>query len=223
MRLNFDRFFVKICGVTSEEDALMCIGFGASAIGFVFAPSVRQVAPSLVHDIVRRLPRDVLTVGVFKNESGPRVAEIANSIGLGAVQLHGSESLATVKYVADRVRTVIRALPYSSPLLQPVDAAGLDYLLLDGATPGSGETHDWSIFAEQEFTTPVIAAGGLTPGNVFSTVFNHPVMGVDVSSGVELAPGVKDPVRVFEFISYARSADEARREGTSLPFDWSDQ
>ncbi len=222
MRLTLERFFVKICGVTSEEDALMSVGFGASAIGFVFAPSPRQVSPADVHDIVRRLPAETITVGVFRNELPERVAEIANQIGLHAVQLQGNETLEQVRFVAERVRTVIRALPVSSDRLEAIDHADLDYLHLDGDAPGSGRTHSWSVFDRHVFRTPVIAAGGLNPENVIEVVRDLPVFGVDVSSGVESAPGVKDPAKVADFITNARWAYEQRDSAIDdVPFDWS--
>ncbi len=222
MRLELDRFFVKIDGVTTEEDALMSVGFGASAIGFIFAPSVRQMSPAAVGDIVRRLPSETMTVGVFRNEQPERVAEIANSIGLSAVQLHGNETLEAVRYVAERVRTVIRAVPASSDRLGVIDDANVDYLLLDGDRPGSGEFHDWSVFEQRRFRTPIIAAGGLNPDNVVAIVRDLPVWGVDVSSGVESAPGVKDPGLVADFVNNARWAYEQRdAQIDEQPFDWS--
>jgi len=222
VRLTLDRFFVKICGITTEEDALMSVGFGASAVGFIFAPSPRQVSPADVHDIVRRLPSDVITVGVFRNEQPERVAEIANHIGLSAVQLHGNETLEQVRFVAERVRTVIRALPASSERLDTIDHADLDYLLLDGDNPGSGLEHSWRVFDHRVFRTPVIAAGGLNVHNVAELVRTRPVAGVDVSSGVEMAPGVKDPGLVADFITNARWGYEQRDgEIDDRPFDWS--
>lgn len=224
MKFSVERFFVKICGVTSEEDALMSIGFGANAVGFIFAPSVRQVTPTQVHDILRRLPPEIISVGVFRNESPQRVVEIANTIGLDAVQLHGSESEETAQYVAQRVRTVIRALPASSDRIRQFDLEGHDYLLLDGDTPGSGMAHGWDVFDRHVFRTPVIASGGLTPSNVGPVVANYPVWGVDVSSGVESAPGIKDPGLVADFVSNARWAAETRPEDfDDRPFDWSEQ
>ncbi len=175
-----------------------------------------------VGDIVRRLPAEVVTVGVFRNEQPERVVEIANSIGLAAVQLHGNETLAQVAYVAERVRTVIRAVPAESLHVQTLDEAGLDYLHLDGANPGSGEVHGWGVLAQRPLRTPVIAAGGLTPESVAGVVLNLPVWGVDVSTGVESSPGVKDPVRVSQFITRAREAFN-QRDGDvdERPFDWS--
>lgn len=222
MRIDVERFFVKIDGITSEQDALMCVGFGASAVGFVFAPSVRQMSPAAVGDIVRRLPAEVMTVGVFRNELPERVVEIANSLGLSAVQLHGSETLEGVRFVAERVRTVIRGMSVNADRLDVVDAAGLDYLLLDGDQPGSGRRHSWEPLRGRSFMTPIIAAGGLDPESVVPVVRDFPVWGVDVATGVESAPGVKDPALVADFVNNARWAYEQRDEGVDeRPFDWS--
>jgi phosphoribosylanthranilate isomerase len=222
VRVDVDRFFVKIDGITSEQDALMSIAFGASAVGFVFAPSVRQMTPAAVGDIVRRLPPESLTVGVFRNEQPERVVEIANSIGLSAVQLHGNESLMATAFVAERVRTVIRGISVHSDHLARLDAAQLDYLLLDGDEPGSGQSHEWGVLRQHSFVTPVIGAGGLDPESVVTLVRDFPVWGVDVSSGVESAPGIKDPALVADFVNNARWAFDQRDEGLDdRPFDWS--
>jgi phosphoribosylanthranilate isomerase len=222
VRIEVDRFFVKICGITSEQDALMSIGFGASAVGFIFAPSPRQMSPVAVGDIVRRLPAETITVGVFRNEQPERVVDIANSLGLSAVQLHGNETLESVRYVADRVQTVIRGTSVHSERLEILDDANLDYLLLDGPEPGSGQRHDWSILRDHIFSTPIIAAGGLDPDLVVPIVRDYPVWGVDVATGVESSLGVKDPVLVADFVNNARWAYEQRDEGVDeRPFDWS--
>lgn len=224
MKLVLSSLFVKICGITSEEDALMSIACGASAVGFVFAPSSRQVSPQQVHDIVRRLPSEALTVGVFRDEMPERVVEIVNQLGLSAAQLHGSESRRDVTYIAERVQCVIRALPATSPYLDAADGSSADYLLLDGNSPGSGDLHDLSVLSARTFTKDVIVAGGLTPSNVGSIVTHYPVWGVDVSSGVEMAPGIKDPGKVLEFVNEARHAFDIRSvPNNNPPFDWENQ
>jgi len=103
--------FVKICGITSEADALLAVGLGASAVGFIFAPSPRQMAASAVADIVKRVPHETVTVGVFRDESPRRVVEIASRIGLRAVQLHGHESAEETRWVAERVPWTIKVFP----------------------------------------------------------------------------------------------------------------
>src|SRR5262245_6889107 len=107
--------FVKICGVTSEEDALLAVAMGADAVGFIFAPSTRQVAAGHVRDIVRRLPPDVLTVGVFRDESAKRVVEICNTVGLRAAQLSGHETVEQTKTVRSNVPFVIKAFAAGDP------------------------------------------------------------------------------------------------------------
>ena len=111
--------FIKICGITNEEDALLAVAVGADAIGFVFAPSPRQIAITRVSEIVRRLPPDILTVGVFRNELPDRVISVINNTGLMAAQLHGFESATQVQKVKSEVRTVFKAvtacLLYTSP------------------------------------------------------------------------------------------------------------
>src|SRR3978361_474490 len=104
------RMFVKICGITTEDDALFAIAMGADAVGFVFAPSPRQIAAQQVYDITRRLPPEILTVGVFRDEHPARVIDTVNRAGLKAAQLHGHESPEDVAAVAAQVRYVIKAV-----------------------------------------------------------------------------------------------------------------
>ena len=106
--------FVKICGITNEDDALLSIAMGADAVGFIFAPSTRQVAPQQVYDITRRLPPEILTVGVFRDEHPSRILDIVNRSGVRAVQLSGHESPAVVADVATQVKWVIKAFSAGS-------------------------------------------------------------------------------------------------------------
>jgi phosphoribosylanthranilate isomerase len=210
---------VKICGVTSEADALLAIGLGADAVGFVFAPSPRQVTPSAVADIVKRLPHDVLSVGVFRDESGPRVVEIANTIGLGAVQLHGHESAERTRWVAERVPRVIKAFVAGDGAIAGFDDYGADYLLVDGPSPGSGDVFDWRLAEGVVDPRRLIVSGGLRPDNVAQAVARLRPFGVDVASGVEQAPGRKDPNLVRAFVANARRADEEAAGGDAGPVD----
>jgi len=138
--LDGPELFVKICGVTSEADALLAVGMGASAVGFIFAPSPRQMAPAAVADIVKRLPYETVTVGVFRDESPRRVVEIAGQIGLRAVQLHGFESAEDTRWVADRVNWTIKAFPAGHRNIERFAEYGAQTLLVDGANPGSGSS-----------------------------------------------------------------------------------
>ena len=218
--------FVKICGITSEEDALLATAMGADAVGFVFAPSSRQIQPVQAYDIVRRLPPDVLTVGVFRDHAPQRVVDICQQVGLRAAQLHGHESVDDVRYVRERVALVIKAFPAGSPALADVARYTVDAVLVDSATPGSGQVFDWRLAEGAPLGRRVILAGGLDPENVGAAIARVRPWGVDVSSGVEASPGRKDARKVRAFIEAARAAapavdgelDAPRDE--LVPYDW---
>ena len=216
--------FVKICGITSEEDALLAVAMGADAVGFVFAPSTRQVAAQQVYDITRRLPPEILTVGVFRDEHPDRVIDTMNRAGLKAAQLHGFESPAVVAEVAASIRWVIKAVAAGTPDAANARAFGTDMVLVDAATPGSGKLFDWALLDDLPVGPRYILAGGLTPENVAEAVSRGNPWGVDVSSGVERAPGRKDPLKVKAFIERARAAAPEPHLGPDeLPYDWADE
>ena len=213
--------FVKICGITSEEDALLAVAMGADAVGFVFAPSTRQIAPVRAGDIVKRLPPEIVTVGVFRDEAPARVVEIVHQAGLRGAQLHGAETAEQSQWVRARVPFVIRAFPAGHPGLDHADDYGADALLIDSDIPGSGEVFDWSLAEGAPSNRRVILAGGLTPENVAEAVTRVRPWGVDVSTGVEDEPGRKDARKVRSFIANARAAEPAGYEGgAERPFDW---
>jgi phosphoribosylanthranilate isomerase len=214
--------FVKICGITSEEDALLAVAMDADAVGFVFAPSTRQVAPGFVRDIVRRLPPEVLTVGVFRDEAPQRVVDICNGAGLRAAQLHGRETADQTKWVRERLRIVIKAFAAGDPALDRADTFGADAIMVDSHAPGSGEVFDWSLAEGAPIGRRVILAGGLTPDNVAEAIEKVRPWGVDVSTGVESAPGRKDARLVREFVRIAREAEPRGYRGDEemRPFDW---
>ena len=219
--------FVKICGTTSESDALFATAMGADAIGFVFAPSPRQVQPPLVRDIVRRLPAEVLTVGVFRDESAQRVVEIANTCGLSAVQLHGHEAPAECAWVRERVPFVIKAFGATDHLLERIhEYEGVDALLMDSGRPGSGEVFDWSLVESLPLNRRVILAGGLSPDNVAEAIAQVQPWGVDVASGVEGSMGHKDARLVHRFVARAKAAGQGFErpyfdgDEELMPFDY---
>ncbi len=216
--------FVKICGITSEEDALLAVAMGADAVGFVLAPSPRQVRPSLVADIVKRLPPEILTVGVFRDESADRVAETVNRTGLVGAQLHGSESPAVVKQVASSVRFVIKAFAAGSPAVREAAAFGADCILIDAPSPGSGQLFDWSLAGEVPGGVRLMLAGGLTPENVADAVGAVQPWAVDVASGVEGSPGRKDPVKLRAVVANAKAVlldrDVRAAPTGDEPYDW---
>jgi phosphoribosylanthranilate isomerase len=223
--------FVKICGVTSEEDALLSVAMGADAVGFNFVPgSVRQITPTHARDIVRRLPGGVLTVGVFRNEWRERVVEMVDQAGLKAAQLHGNESTEDSRWISERVPTVIKAFTAGDLSLDRATSYGAAAVLVDAPEPGSGKVFDWSLLDGTERGLPLILAGGLNPDNVGRAVRAVRPWGVDVATGVESSPGRKDPTMVREFVHNSRAAGEeieppevTFEPDTLRPYDWRDE
>jgi phosphoribosylanthranilate isomerase len=217
--------FVKICGITTEEDALLSVAMGADAVGFVFAPSTRQIAVDHARDISRRLPPEVLTVGVFRDEATQRVVDLCHRAGLRAAQLHGQESPEVTAFVRVHVGLVIKAFPAGSAQLDRVAEWRADAVIVDSPSPGSGEVFDWSLAEGAPVGRRFILAGGLTPANVADAIERVHPWGVDVSTGVESSPGHKDPVKVRDFIRAARAAAPPRYEGDGdhVPYDWEDE
>ncbi len=222
---------IKICGTTSEDDALLAVAMGANALGFVFAPSPRQISAQRVADIVKRLPReDLLTVGVFRDDAPRRVVEVVYAAGLQAAQLHGRESPDEVQWVRQRVPMVIKAFPAGDPRVARADSYGADAILLDAPNPGSGQVFDWALAGDLPEGQRLLIAGGLNANNVAAAVARVKPWGVDVTSGVEASPGLKDPMKVKAFVEAARRA-EAQMEAAGAkvagsepigPYDWAD-
>ena len=223
--------FVKICGVTTEEDALLAVGMGADALGFNFVPgSSRQIRTAAARDIVRRLPGGVMTVGVFRDELKERVVEVIHEVGLQAAQLHGREPAGDSSWVAQRVPYLIKAFTAGDAAIDRLKEYSVTAVLVDAPEPGSGDVFDWSMLDGRERGRPLILAGGLTPENVAQAVRVVRPWGVDVASGVESSAGTKDPMKVREFVRNARTA-EAAMEPTGeefdpdapRPYDWRDE
>ena len=215
--------FVKICGITNEDDALLAVAMGADAVGFIFAPSSRQVAASQVYDITRRLPPEILTVGVFRDEHPSRVLDTVNRAGLKAAQLHGHESPAMVAEVSAGLRRVIKAVVAGSDDARDAHLFGTDLVLVDAPAPGGGKVFDWSLVGDVAAGPNIILAGGLTPDNVADAIRLAQPWGVDVSSGVERTPGKKDALKVKAFIERARAAAPLPHLGPDeMPYDWAD-
>jgi phosphoribosylanthranilate isomerase len=197
---------------------------GADAVGFVFAPSPRQIAVQQAYDIARRLPPEILTVGVFRDEVPSRVVDTVNRAGLKAAQLHGHEYPALVAEVADSIRWVIKAVVAGTDDARRTSEFGTDLILVDAPAPGLGKLFDWSLLGEiAAGPARLILAGGLDPDNVASAITKVLPWGVDVSTGVEKSPGRKDPMKVKAFIERARAAAPAQHLGPdSMPYDWAD-
>ncbi len=205
--------FIKICGITNEQDALLAVALGADALGFVFAPSPRQVAPSKVREIVRRIPPEIVTVGVFRDELPKRIVDIMEEAHLQGAQMHGHESMGVTAEVSSAVRFSIKAVVAGSPDAARANEFACDAILVDGLSPGSGEVFDWGLMNEIPLGLRLILSGGLHPENVAEGIDRVRPWGVDVSSGVEKSHGLKDPIRMRQFIANARAA--AREIGDS--------
>jgi phosphoribosylanthranilate isomerase len=215
--------FVKICGITNEDDALLAVAMGADAVGFIFAPSTRQVAAQQVYDITRRLPPEILTVGVFRDEHPQRVIDTVNRSGVKAAQLHGHETVGMVAEVAEQIRWVIKAVVAGSPDAKRVAEYATDLILVDAPTPGAGQVFDWSLVNDIPEGPRLILAGGLDPDNVANAVERVRPWGVDVASGVERSPGRKAPLKLKAFIERARAASPPKHLGPDvMPYDWAD-
>ena len=215
--------FVKICGTASEDDALLAVAMGADAIGFIFAPSPRQVTPQLARDIARRLPAEVLTVGVFRDQSPERVVDMMDIAGLRAAQLHGRETAEQTSFVRRRVPMVIKAFPAGDPKVASVGEYGADVCMLDAPSPGSGQVFDWRLAEGVPPGHRLLLAGGLTPENVAEAISQVKPWGVDTCTGVEAEPGRKDPRKLRAFVAAAKAAAPVDYEGKGVgPYDWQD-
>jgi phosphoribosylanthranilate isomerase len=204
---------IKICGITNLRDALDAVNAGADALGFMFYErSKRWVTADMVARITSELPPFVLRVGVFVDASPRTVREVTDTCGLTALQFHGSESPQFCSQFSLPVIKAIRLADKAS--LTQLEQYQISALLLDSALPGqlggSGEKGDWQLAREAKKSGHrIILAGGLAPDNVADAVREVRPYGVDVSSGVEAAPGRKDSQKVSAFILAARTAAEA--------------
>jgi phosphoribosylanthranilate isomerase len=197
--------FVKICGITSIGDARVTAEAGADAIGLNFTRSVRHVTVEQGREIAAAINGSILRVGIFGNDSDDFVVDVVDGSGVDAVQIHGPLSDELRDSLRARGMLIIKALSVGSQEFYEFDDARVDAVLIDGPTPGSGETHPWDDLARRRFTRRVIVAGGLNALNVVDVLETTNAWGADVASGVESTPGVKDPSRVRDFVSNARA------------------
>jgi phosphoribosylanthranilate isomerase len=196
---------VKICGLTNLADARAAAVAGADFLGFVFAPSPRRVDPQVARGFWPELPRGVPTVAVFRDQSLEEVEEVLRLVRPDYLQFHGSERPAFCRVFE---KPVIRALPVRKPddlALADAFVDSADYFLVDLPKGDAGTLPADVARAAVNLPKPVLLAGGLNPANVRAIVEQFRPYGVDVASGVESAPGVKDHALVREFISRAKS------------------
>jgi phosphoribosylanthranilate isomerase len=190
--------WVKICGLTSRDAVEAAVAAGADAVGFVFAPSKRQVTAALATQLARSLPPQVVRVAVMLHPTQSQLDEVWSAFRPEILQTD-AEDLQTLRVPSGMaVIPVVRAV---GPAL-----AGHPLILFEGPVSGVGSTSDWQSAAQLARTTQLVLAGGLNATNVADAIAAVRPFGVDVSSGVELSPGVKDPARIHEFVRRARAA-----------------
>ena len=204
---------LKVCGITSFDDAAAAVDCGATYLGFNFyRPSPRYIEPAAAREIIEQLPSHIVSVGVFVNEEVKVVRDLMDGCGLTLAQLHGDE---TAAYCLELARPAVKALRIKDrggflALAEFQGRAGIRGFLLDAyaddAYGGTGRTVDWTLAAEAARSASVLLAGGLTPENVAEAIRAVRPYGVDVSSGVEVSPGKKDPEKIRRFIQSARQA-----------------
>lgn len=208
---------VKICGITNADDALAAVAAGADALGFVFhTSSPRCVTAEVVRRIIALLPPFVVPVGVFVNEDMKVVRDLMDACGVALAQLHGDESAAYCEQLGRPMLKAIRLRDMGSflSLAEYKGRAGVRGFVIDAysesAYGGTGQTTDWSLAAEAAKTASILLAGGLTPENVGEAIIKVRPYGVDVSSGVEGAPGKKDHAKVKAFIQAVKLVSDQR-------------
>jgi phosphoribosylanthranilate isomerase len=214
--------WVKICANTSLEDAQLAAG--ADAVGFVFAPSPRRVTPAQAAAIVPHLPAAIEKIGVFVDAAFDEIASTVQAAALTGVQLHFNAAPKLPAQLRDRFGTslrILRVVHFDAGTAASTHGLNhdpnVDAILIDSRTAtavgGTGKTFDWTLASKTLFQNDparerrLIAAGGLTPENVADAIAILNPWGVDVVSGVEAAPGRKDPAKVRAFIANARAAD----------------
>lgn len=189
--------WVKVCGLTTEAGVDAAIEACVDAVGFVFAPSKRQVSPARAEELANRIPHEIARVAVMLHPSQSWVDEVLRAFRPDVLQTDMDDLAALQLPEWLRTLPVVRAggaMRTSAPRV-----------LFEGPVSGAGETSDWTLAAQLARTTELVLAGGLTPANVRNAVAAARPFGVDVSSGVESQPGVKDPVKIREFVRNARA------------------
>ncbi|MFS0749103.1 phosphoribosylanthranilate isomerase [Oceanobacillus sp. 1P07AA] len=200
--------FVKICGISSIDTAQAVVDANADMIGFVFAPSKRQVSISQAEEIAKNLPHTIQKVGVFVDEPLDNILSIIETVNLDIVQLHGDESIDYQKKIPI---PIIKAFPATTKGLQQANQSSAKYILIDSppvqsSRGGNGVTFNWDMLKDQAFTDRLILAGGLNSENVLEAIQTVSPAGVDVSSGVETNEK-KDVQKVNQFITKVQRKD----------------
>lgn len=215
------QLWIKICANTTLQDAQLAAEAGADAVGFVFAPSPRRVTAAQVAAITPHLPAELEKIGVFVDAAWDEICATVRDCGLTGVQLHSEAEPGVTAQLRESFGTKLRILrvvhfdPYAAHRAAAITAdPNVDAILVDSRTAtavgGTGVAFDWAmaratLFQSTEGRRRLVAAGGLTPANVAEAIATLRPWGVDVASGVEIAPGRKDPRKVRDFIANARA------------------
>ena len=208
MMANNYQVKVKVCGMTNLKDTLVTVEEGADAVGFIFyKKSPRSVTMKLVRETVLELPPFVDTVGVFVDETAEQINKIADYCNLDMVQLHGDESPTFCKRIRRRVIKAFRVKDMQS--VKKLSNFQVSGFILDTFSEslhgGTGKVFDWNLALPAKKFGPVIMAGGLTPNNVRQAIQRVRPYGVDVCSGVESEPGIKDHKKIRFFLKNAKA------------------
>jgi phosphoribosylanthranilate isomerase len=208
---------IKICGITRLEDALCAAQSGADALGFIFHPeSPRYCAPERAREIISALPPGIATVGVFVNEEAKRVAQIVEQYGIDLIQLHGDESPKYCRQLP-AMRLIKAVFPRTATDLAKFSAYEVRAFLVDFRDAerhgGTGKRADWDLAARIAKGRPLILAGGLNEANIASALAAVTPCAVDLNSGVEQAPGIKDHERLRRIITLIRKASSSEKGG----------
>ncbi len=203
------RTWIKMCGMTRVEDLAAAAEAGVDAVGFMFAESPRRVTGATARLLVRDLSAQIMRFGVFVDENPAEVARVVAEAEIDRIQLHGFEEPMIRELVGTRVVKAFRARDES--VLEEIRMWRVQTFFLDTwretAAGGTGRTGDWSLAKRAAELGQMILAGGLTPDNVGRAILEVQPYGVDVSSGIESAPGIKDPAKIRAFVDAVRAAD----------------
>jgi len=207
---------IKICGVRRPVDVAACVAAGVEAIGFNCWPSSpRYLTPGAAADLVKQVPSSILPVGVFVRASPEEVERAVSTAGFRAVQLHGDEDPSSYAHLSVEIIQVVRIRDPASLPAEPAHPR-VARVLLDAHVAefgGAGRSFDWTLvpMARRRLERDVVIGGGLTPANVREAIRVGQPWGVDVASGVESAPGIKDPQKLNAFVAAVRAAGDSPR------------
>jgi phosphoribosylanthranilate isomerase len=202
---------IKICGITNEEDALCAVQQGAAALGFIFySPSLRYVEPKVVRQIVKKIPQNIVKVGVFVNESSKEIKKIMKYCRLDFIQLHGDESAEFCRsFPASTIIKTVELLDESD--LAKAFSYNVAAILVDsrhaGLYGGTGKKTDWGLAVRVKSKKPLILSGGLNEANVKEALEKVAPHALDINSGVEISPGKKDHTKLARLFDILRAAN----------------